>query len=89
VPVYASHHHRHAALHACRGGPPPARVGHRRALLCMPPLIVGLNVATKGAPPFSRGKQVVPGKQDVPHYTKITMRSQILILHYTTQITLK
>ena len=30
-------------------------------------LIVGLNVATKGAPPFSRGKRVVP------HHTKITM----------------
>jgi len=31
-------------------------------------LIVGLNVATKGAPPFSRGKQLVPGKQDVLRY---------------------
>jgi hypothetical protein len=30
-------------------------------------LIVGLNVATKGAQPFSRGKRVVPGKRDVPH----------------------
>jgi hypothetical protein len=33
-------------------------------------LIVGLNVATKGAPPFSRGKQVIPGKQDVPHRSR-------------------
>jgi hypothetical protein len=32
--------------------------------------IVGLNVATKGAPPFSRGKRVVPGKRDVPHQIK-------------------
>ena len=31
-------------------------------------LIVGLNVATKGAPPFSRGKQVVPGKRVVPFW---------------------
>jgi hypothetical protein len=30
-------------------------------------LMVGLNVAPKGALPFSRGKQVVPRKQLVPH----------------------
>jgi NADH:ubiquinone oxidoreductase subunit 5 (subunit L)/multisubunit Na+/H+ antiporter MnhA subunit len=28
------------------------------------PIIVGLNVATKGAPPFSRGKRVGPRKRD-------------------------
>ena len=42
-------------------------------------LIVGLNVATKGAQPFSRGKRVVP------HHTKISMQSQTLELHYTTK----
>jgi len=40
------------------------------------PLIVGLNVATKGALPFSRGKRVVPGKRDVPFRPFLTSKKQ-------------
>ena len=39
-------------------------------------VIVGLNVAPKGAHPFSRGKQVVPRKQVVPHRTQLPTKTQ-------------
>jgi hypothetical protein len=39
-------------------------------------LIVGLNVATKGALPFSRGKRVVPGKRDVPFRPFLASKKQ-------------
>jgi hypothetical protein len=42
-------------------------------------VIVGLNIATKGALPFSRGKQ------SVLHHTKISMRLQILELYHVTK----
>jgi hypothetical protein len=51
---------------------------HCHHLIASQTIIVGLNVTTKGAPPFSRGKRVGPRR------TIITMRPWTIILHHVT-----